>query len=52
MEIMAYILNTPDDVRAMLAEAMMPDGFKFGGRLAGVVTVLGFIAGIGLNSLQ
>ena len=39
-------------ILAMLAEAMMPDGFKFGGRLAGVVTVLGFIAGIGLNSLQ
>ena len=38
-------------ILAMLTEAMMPDGFKFGGRLAGVFTVLGFIAGMGLNSV-
>jgi ZIP family zinc transporter len=39
-------------ILTMLADAMMPDGFKFGGKLAGVATVLGFIAGIGLNSFD
>jgi ZIP family zinc transporter len=39
-------------ILAMLADAMMPEGFKFGGQLAGLATVLGFIAGIGLNSLD
>jgi ZIP family zinc transporter len=39
-------------ILAMLADAMMPDGFKWGGRWAGLVTVLGFVAGIGLNSFD
>jgi ZIP family zinc transporter len=39
-------------ILAMLADAMMPDGFKFGGQFAGLVTVLGFVAGIGFNSFE
>jgi ZIP family zinc transporter len=39
-------------ILAMLAEAMMPEGFKFGGRFVGIVTVLGFIAGVGLNAFH
>jgi ZIP family zinc transporter len=39
-------------ILAMLADAMMPDGFRFGGAFAGIATVLGFVAGIGLNSLD
>jgi ZIP family zinc transporter len=39
-------------ILAMLADAMMPDGFKFGGQFAGLATVLGFIAGIGLNTFE
>lgn len=39
-------------ILAMLADAMMPEAFKWGGRFAGLATVLGFAAGIGLNSFD
>ena len=39
-------------ILAMLAEAMIPEGFRFGGRFVGVVTVLGFVAGVGLNAFE
>jgi ZIP family zinc transporter len=39
-------------ILAMLADAMMPDGFAFGGKFAGLATVLGFVTGIGLTSLE
>jgi ZIP family zinc transporter len=39
-------------ILAMLAETMIPEGFKFGGRFVGVLTVLGFIAGLGLNAFE
>jgi ZIP family zinc transporter len=33
----------------MLADTLMPEAFKFGGREAGLVTALGFAAGFGLS---
>jgi ZIP family zinc transporter len=36
-------------ILTMLADTMMPEAFKFGGNLAGVATVLGFILAFGLT---
>jgi zinc transporter, ZIP family len=35
----------------MLADTMMPEAFRFGGRLTGLVTVLGFAVAVGLSAL-
>jgi ZIP family zinc transporter len=39
-------------ILTMLADTMMPEAFEHGGRLAGVVTTLGFAAAFALHSLE
>jgi ZIP family zinc transporter len=39
-------------ILTMLADTMMPEAFKFGGNLAGVATVLGFILAFGLTLVE
>jgi ZIP family zinc transporter len=36
----------------MLANTMMPEAFHHGGRLAGLLTTLGFALAFGISSLQ
>ncbi len=36
----------------MLADTMMPEAFENGGRIVGVVTVLGFAAAFALGTLD
>jgi ZIP family zinc transporter len=35
----------------MLADAMMPEAYEHGGKLVGLLTVVGFIAAAGLSLL-
>ena len=36
-------------VLTMLADSMMPEGFKYGGRMVGLITVLGYLVAAGLT---
>jgi ZIP family zinc transporter len=36
----------------MLADAMMPEAFEHGGKLVGILTVLGFLVAAVLSAIQ
>ena len=39
-------------ILTMLADTMMPEAFEHGGKLAGVVTTLGFAVAFAIHSLE
>ena len=51
-EVVAFVLTfAAGAILTMLASTMMPEAFKHGGRLVGVVTTLGFAVAYAIHTL-